>query len=816
MASPFQHPFRTGLLMLLLGAAPLCAQSPVERKANRLYENYAYPEAIELYEHIIKRKPDNKTVIRNLADAYRKTNNPDKTEFWTRRVLESGIARNEDYLYLAQALESNGKNEEALRYFEKYDQLMDADQRGERFTGAVKNFTGFFAESESYKIENLSINTAASDFSPAYYPGGILMVSNGHGKSFPKSLFPWNNEPWLDLFISTGSNDSTLQESKTLSKKLNTKYHEGPMSFHPESNTLAFTRNNFFKGKVHRSSDHITKLNLFFATQDGDQWKNILPFPHNSKEYSTGHPAFSEDGKRLYFSSDMPGGYGGSDLYVSRFENNSWTKPENLGKAINSEGNELFPFIYKDSLLCFASNGWGGMGGLDIFRSEIKNGVFSPSENMGAPVNSPADDFGLIFNNSGKNGFFSSNRTGGKGSDDLYRFTYKRRPVSIIVVDQDNVKAIAQAHVQVYLGNELILDETADGEGKTTAILRPCTDYKVITTSEGYPQHEQILKSGCPANTKEDLRILMKRPKVYVNVFDKYLNKDIAGAKVRVIDQQKSDTVSLEGFTDEKGFIRFSLIPCHEYQVVASKEGLPDVSRKITAPCTEQEPDAVARLGTGIAPIRGIPLLIKVLDEQTNMAVTNAKVKLVNKKTLEVMDFLTDENGIYETVLAENTSWSLSANRVGYFSTSKSKSDVTAAGSGNRLLRELKLLRLKEGGVIALEGIFYDLAKSDIRPDAAKVLDYVVLVMEENPGMIIELGSHTDSRGSDADNMKLSDARAKSAAEYIISKGIAAQRISGKGYGESVLKNKCGNGAKCSEALHQENRRTEIRIVDFE
>ncbi|MFM2285997.1 MAG: hypothetical protein RLZZ543_1494 [Bacteroidota bacterium] len=815
MAS-LQIVLRNALLLLLIAVGTLSAQSPVERRANQLYNNFAYTDAIELYEHLIKKQPDNKNVIRHLADAYRLTNNSNKAEQWQKRLLEAGIATNEDYLYLAQSLESNGKNEEAGRYFEKYKELNSGDPRGARYIRSVKNFSDFFMESESYKVENLGLNTIGSDFSAAYYPGGILLVSNGHEKSFPKSLFPWNRQPWLDIYEASGSSDSTLGEAKPFQGKLNSKYHEGPMSYDAKTQTLAFTRNNYFKGKVRRSADHVNKLTIFFVSKSADKWGEITPFPHNSREYSCGHPSFSEDGKRLYFSSDMPGGYGGSDLYVSRLENNSWTKPENLGASINTSGNELFPFIYKDSLLCFASNGWGGMGGLDIFRSEIKSGQFAQPENIGAPVNSPSDDFGFIFNQYGKNGFFSSNRTGGKGSDDIYRFSYKMRPTSLILVDQDEVKAVQKGHIKLYQKDELLVDQATDGEGKALLMLRPCTEYKVISSGEGYPSHEQVISSNCPLSKKEDIRVLMKRPKVYVNVFDKYLNKDIANAVVEVKDITQPEAALQTGETDAKGFIRFYLEPCHEYQVLAKKAGLPEVSQKVKAPCAEKENDAVARLGTGIAPKRGIPLLIRVTDEQSNSPVANAKVKLVNKKTNELMEIFTDETGSYETVLVENTAWSLAANRIGYFSTSKSKAEVNAAGSGNRLVRDLKLLRLKEGGVIALEGIYYDLAKSDIRPDAAKVLDYVVQVMEENPSMVIELGSHTDARGSDENNLKLSDARAKSAADYIVSKGIASNRISGKGYGETQLKNKCGNGVKCAEALHQENRRTEIKVLDFE
>jgi outer membrane protein OmpA-like peptidoglycan-associated protein len=189
---------------------------------------------------------------------------------------------------------------------------------------------------------------------------------------------------------------------------------------------------------------------------------------------------------------------------------------------------------------------------------------------------------------------------------------------------------------------------------------------------------------------------------------------------------------------------------------------------------------------------------------------------LFNPETQEIMDVMTNELGYYETIFKENTAWTVSASRIGYFSTSKSKSSFDVKKGSKKIDVELSLLQLKEGGIIALEGIFYDLNKSDVRPDAAKVLDYVIEVMIENPSMRIELGSHTDAQGSDAYNLTLSEARAASAAAYIISKGITEDRIVGQGYGETRLKNKCGNNVKCSDQEHQENRRTEIRILDFD
>jgi outer membrane protein OmpA-like peptidoglycan-associated protein/tetratricopeptide (TPR) repeat protein len=803
-------------ILTLFISGNICAQSPAERRANRLFENFSYEPAIELYEYVIRKHPENKSVIRNLAESYRKTNNPVKSAQWLARVIEAGIARNEDYLYYAQALEMTGKKEDAAKYFEKYDQLMGADKRGERFAKSLANYADLFMESGQFRIENIRENSVDADFSPAFYPGGILLVSERGNSAYIKSVFPWNNRRWLDLFLCTGENDSNLTSTVRMPDRINSKYHEGPVSYSAERNLLAFTRNNYYDGKVHRSSDHINKLSILFSSQEGKKWTKPTRFPYNSKEYSTGHPAFGISGNTLWFVSDMPGGYGGTDVYVSRFENNSWTKPENLGPAVNSEGNELFPYVLNDSLMYFASNGWGGLGGLDIFKFNLKDPRQSKPENIGSPINSAGDDFGLIMRAGARSGFFSSNRAEGKGNDDIYRFTYSPKPSEILVIDQDEVKPVARAMVSWQIENgppgaEFI----TDGEGKTETFLKPCQWYQFRVKAEGYPEKTIPIQTACPVKPGEEIRILIKKPKLYGNVFNKYLNVDIEGASVKLFDLSDGNKEVASALTDSKGYFRFILYPCHEYNVIAHKDGLPDVSRIFKAPCTDKEEDVAQKLGMGIAPQRGVSLQVFVTDEQTGSPIPGARIRMMDKKG-EVSDYLADENGAFETILLEGNTYNVSSRRIGFFSTSKSKTEIFVTKGDRKIIKELKLLRLKEGGVIALEGIFYDLAKFEIRSDAAKVLDYVVQVMEENPLMKIELGSHTDSRGSDDDNMILSDKRAKAAAEYIISKGIQADRISGRGYGETQLKNKCGNGVKCPDKLHQENRRTEIRILDFE
>lgn len=804
------------LTLLVLSTGSISAQSPAERRANRLYENFAYVEALELFEHVHKKSPANISVLRRMADAAVKLNNHAKAAEYLQKLVDAGQAQNEDYLKLALAQESLGKKEEARQNFKKYDEKMAADKRGSRFINSLNNYSDLFSESSGYRLEKLGFNSSHSDFAPAFLSEGpqqyLLVVSNGFDESMARSKAPWNNKRWLDLWKIPLINDSMPGEPINLGKQINTKLHEGPAAASADGKTLAFTRNAFYKGKVKRSSDNVNRLNIYFASADNGKYSNVQPFEHNSIEYSSGHPAFSADGNTLYFVSDMPGGLGGTDIYKSVRNGNSWSKPENLGPNVNSEGNEMFPFVWKDSLLYFASNGWGGLGGLDVFKQSLDASGEYPI-NAGSPINSAGDDFGLIVRNDGRSGYFSSNRDGGLDHDDIYRFTYSPAPSYIKVMDRDEIKPIENARVEVLLDGKSIRTLRTNASGVSSLILQPCKKYTFKVKAEGYPENEEEIQINCDPKASRDVTLYSKKPKLYVRFFDRYVNKDLEGAVISLNDVTAGEKpIGLEQ-TDAKGGVKFLLEPCREYEVVAEAKGLPVTKKRFKSPCTNKDEDVFLNLATGIAPKKGTPVAITVTDQQTNSPVSEAVLSIENSKTNSKFEVVTDETGKYETVLKEGDVVNIAASRVGYFSTSQSKTTLTADGKISN--KNLRLLKLTEGGVIALEGILYDLNKTDIRPEAKKVLDYVVQVMKENPSMIIELGSHTDSQGSDDDNLKLSEGRAIVAVSYLISQGIESERVSGKGYGETQILNRCKNGIKCPDKEHQVNRRTEIRVVQY-
>jgi outer membrane protein OmpA-like peptidoglycan-associated protein/tetratricopeptide (TPR) repeat protein len=801
-------------LSLLFFGNILLGQTIVEQKAKKAYDNMAYKKAAELFEMALERDPTSKISVKYLADCYRKLNDYKNAERAYLRVFDYEIAENEDYLYYAQALFSNGRRDQAKEWFEKYAEIKAGDKRGKRFAESIENYKELYRDESSYSIENLKLNTDRNHFSPIFFNKGLLVVSDAYLKSYNRSPYNWNGMPYLNLYhIPFISGDSIFGESNPLPNNINSKYNEGPTDFNKEETLMAFSRNNYYKGRIRRSIDGINKIKIFFADHNNGKFSKIRPFEWNNDQYSVGHPALTSDGKTMYFASDMPGGFGGTDLYVTKFVNGTWTKPSNLGSEVNTEGNEMFPFVLTDSLLYFASNGLGGLGGFDVYFSEIIEGYFKKPENVGYPVNSYADDFGYIYNSNTKSGFFSSNREGGKGGDDIYRFTYSPRPTQVLVADKKSNKPLVGVKLEIYDVDKLIANGKTNAEGIAEFNLKGCKEYRVVSELKDYPTEIKTVQSPCPLPAKEPLVVLMMKPELKGNVYDRYLNKNIANATIEIMDVADNKVLG-EMTSDKEGNFTFQLLPCREYKLIAKSGSLPSVEKTFKSLCDKGD-DVYVNVLMGVQPSKGVLLSIAVQEEQSGEAISNVKLKLFNVTDGTLIELITDEEGKYETVIKENQTYNLSGNKVGFFSTSKSKTEFKTTNRDRKIFKELKLLKLKEGGIIALEGIFYDLGKFNIRPDAARVLDYLVQVMEENPGMRIELGSHTDSRGSDADNLVLSDKRAQAAAEYIISKGIAADRITGKGYGETLLKNRCSNGVKCSEAEHQINRRTEIKILDY-
>lgn len=572
-----------------------------------------------------------------------------------------------------------------------------------------------------YKCKNLSFNSSSSDF--GLFPFGTSSYffssnrPNDKGTNAKQTL-NLNGLPFLDIYMVMKSGESDFTSPAALPGSSESKYNEGPVFFDPVSNSFYITRNHYNKKRSEQNRNGLNRLKIYIENIDGTTFKAFGEFQHNNDKYSVGHAALSPDGQTIYFSSDMPGGIGGSDLYACQKEGDRWSAPRNLGPAINTAGSELYPFISADGKLYFSSNGHSQQTGLDILCAEINGAEVKAPKKLGAPFNSETDDFAFYIYPDNRSGFFSSNRPGGQGDDDIYSFELDNPVINGLVLDAKSGSPMANARVKILDDALKVTELTTDAEGKFSHIGQWGGDYTVEARQEGFtPVTKSIATKKDGGKFEMEFKLVKEEYGLDGMVLSKDNNKPVAGVLVTLEAKVGGQTWTVT--TDEGGSFRFGVKPNMEYLI------------------------------------------------------RTEKVKF----------------------LASVTAFSTQGMAIG-------------VKKQNVIIEELVV-----GKSIKVDNVYYDLGKWDIRPDAKVELDKLVELMKDNPTMEIELSSHTDSRGSDASNLSLSDKRAKAVAAYVVSKGIDAKRVTGKGYGETKLLNKCKNGVKCSDGEHQMNRRTEFKIL---
>ena len=630
--------------------------------ANKMFSLYRYSEAIPLYMKVVAKESDPallREASARLADCYRLTNDVDKAAEWYSKVVQSASIDPLNYLYLGQALQGKGEYEKARMAFLEYSRLVPADPRGQMFANACNLPGQWDSLPEAFEIKNLaSLNSKWSDFSPINYKDGIIFTSDRKENLLESPVYGWTNHDYHDMYFAKKDNPDdplgSTQKPNPISKNINRTYHDASPAFSADYAVMYFTRSyNDKAAEKDQIKTHMLKV--FSAGNKGNGWTNEKHFFLNSDSYSVAHPSLTADGKTIFFSSDMPGGFGAFDIWYCTWQTDKWSDPVNAGQDVNTSGNEAFPFALNDSILYFASNGLPGYGGMDVFVATKMNGQWQTPQNLKRPVNSSYDDFSFVANPENTKGFFSSNRPGGLGSDDIYAFNCLP-----------------------------VVPET----------------------------------------------------------------KPVVESKPVIIPVPEPLTVS--GYVKDKN---------------------------------------------SMAPVEG------------------ATVYMLNNKTGVVKLLVTNSDGLFKSIIEPDASYVIKATKLNYLSDCLPFLQLDADKVRSQVIpRDLLLDKLEVNRVIKLENIYYDLDKSFIRPDAAIELDKVVKTMKETT-ISIELGSHTDSRGSDAYNEALSQRRADAAVKYIIQHGVSKDRITAKGYGERKLVNKCANGVNCTPEEHQANRRTEIRIT---
>ena len=737
-------------LLFLFACESTHAQAKL-KAANRQFENLSYIDAIRLYEEFLHDAKDPTTRregLKKLAYSYRKMQDSRNAErAYADLLRDYPDVESENYLYYAQSLASNQKYKESQKYYSIYGEKQTADLRAKRFTISLMDMSRFYRDSSSYKVQYLSINSRQADFSPMFYKGGLVFCSARDEGGSIKRVFSWNQTPFLDLYfvsdtsqlsihnglqtaqalggMSASNSDTPIVDEKltkveVFSRVLNTTYHEGPMTFFKGEQKAVFTRNNYNKGRSRESKDGTNRLKLYTADLIKDVWANVKELPFNSDEYSTGHPALTPDNTKMYFVSDMPGGYGGTDLYIVEYNNGTWGTPVNLGKEVNTEGNEMFPYIDENENLYFSSDGHEGLGGLDLFYAEMKEGItYKGIVNLGTPLNSEKDDFGLITDSGRNSGFFASNRKKGIHDDNIYSFRRECRLLNLIVYDA--VTKIPLENVDI---RSIINDENQDLkvtglDGSISVCLQTESEYEFKAIKEGYEMNS--IRYSTKSNTGQKTTL-----EVYLN---------------------KSNSSVLKGI---------------------------------------------------------------VKSELNQTPISGVEVTLENQKDKTKQRVVTGKDGGYEFEVKPGADHKLTAHKDKYATNNET---IVKVGKNPTQYQNVQGM-YGEGDIFKLNNIYYDLDKFFIRKDAAKELDKTVLpLLKKYPDMRVEIRSHTDARSGDSYNMQLSDNRAKAVVNYLAQRGININRLLSNGYGENEPANECVDGVQCKESQHQENRRTEFRIL---
>ena len=637
---------------LLSSTSLLFAQPEKElEKANEMYKNFSYVDAIKIYERIAQKGFVNQEMLQSLGNAYYYNAEYKKALPWYEQLFQEGKykVKPEYYYRYAQALKSVGDYTQADKMMAKFVELTNANdtraalfEENKDYQTVIKNNSGRF------QLNNASINTENSEYGTALYGDKIVFAGATDARKAKRGVSQWTGESFYDLYEAEHF-DQKLGSRKPFSSSINTQFNESTPVFTKDGNTMYFTRNNYVNRKLGSDIENTILLKILRATKDKNgNWGDIVEVPFNSDQYNVAHPALSPDEKYLYFASDMPGSFGNSDIFrVEILGDNQYGTPENLGNIINTAGRESFPYISKDNVLYYSSDGIPGLGGLDIFAAKFNaDGSTSKPVNIGMPGNSADDDFCFVFNSDSKIGFLTSNRPGGKGKDDIYSF-HEDKP--LLFSCQKNIKGIVK-------------------DAKTKAVI---ADAKVILS-------DKVMKEVST-------------------------------------DQSKTD-----------GTFTFEKVNCNDshYYLRGEKE--------------------------------------KYETAEVNVTVGKDEV-------------------VYEILLNPRQ---------------------VAIKKGMDLAKVFEIKEIK-----------FDYNKANIRPDAEVELTKIVEVMREYPKMKIDIRSHTDSRGADSYNLKLSDRRAKATLEWIVKQGIDRKRLKAKGYGETRLVNGCSNGVPCTEEEHQENRRSEFIVV---
>ena len=620
-----------------------------------------------------------------------------------------------------------------------------------------------------------TLNTKSIEFSPVYYEQGIVYVV---AKENNRIFDPKTGQAYFDLVYADIAPDGSVSKPVVFSPNIRTQYHEGPCSFSRDGKEIFFTRSDVGAKVDQRSGARKdVQLKIYHGTKGAEDWENIAELPFSSNEYSIAHPALSADGNYLVFSSDMPGGFGGMDLYIAERADGQWHDPVNLGSHINSKSHEIFPAWHEGGYLFFSSDRPGGFGGLDEYVTAWtgSNG-FRGLQHLSAPFNSSRDDLGLVVSPDGRSGYMASDRKPTEGRDDLYRW-----------YAAESIFCSPVFYQPVLVERELLVTNEA-GDNISSAYV-----WTIPMDPGGPSLHREKFNTELVPNPQEPGSFYLK--------------------------WGVTDTLSIESanaVSGENGRAVISIDESATYAlVVRHKDYLPYVN----VMAAENMPSYVRLQKTPEKPLNCYNTLFTVYNAAGTKRLENAMIKLKSSCLPVSVELIANQDGNAAGCLPAGCAVVAEINHEGFaphtftFSPSEEDEHWTIYLKGSEGLTAPPA-PITSGTVIVLDNIYYDFNKSAIRKSDAGELDALAKILKQYPDLTIELISHTDSRGTAEYNMELSEKRSEAAKNYLVLLGIQSARITTKAAGESKLRNHCTDNVPCSEAEHQFNRRTEVRITN--
>lgn len=563
--------------MALFSSLSLNAQNYNTKKADKHFARFEYIEASKNYIKLYTQGKADTYVYARLGDCYYNIFNTREAERWYAQALKKSRDPETTFRY-AQMLKANSKYEKYKDWMSKFADMQPEDIRAIKFKTNPNYLSKILEKGKNFFINGLDINSEYSDFGGSLKNGKLYITS---ARNLEGKIYGWNEEPFLDIMEVEIKPDGTYGNLYLLGSEINTEYHEGTVTFSPDGNTMYFSRESFYQNLYERDSitkDRYSALNLFKTTKNSSGgWDNIESLPFNSKSYNNDHPFLSKDGRSLYFTSDMPGGFGSSDLYkVAVNSNGTYGEPINLGQIINTEGREMFPHIGDDGTIYFASDGHLGLGGLDIFYTKEIDGKMVPVRNIGIPINSNADDFAFVETTKGV-GYVSSNRMGGKGSDDIYAFK-ALQPICAVIITINVTDAKTGSTIS---GTSVTLNDTqgnvlstkaTDESGKAEFVVECNQDIELEVGSDDYESQKNIIKGTRDEKITVDLALypiekIIEADKIVLNpiYFDFDKSNITAQAAfeldklVQIMTKYPNLIVAVKSHSDSRGLASYNL-----------------------------------------------------------------------------------------------------------------------------------------------------------------------------------------------------------------------------------------------------------------